>query len=466
MSISKGKLIRGRFTGSMSSVMEEINQSILFDNRLFREDVEGSIAHSKMLADRNIITTEEYEKIKGGLLVILKEIEDGKFEFNIALEDIHINIESRLRELIGPVSGKLPTARSRNDQVATDFKIWIRKSLSIVRSKLFNLTAALLNRAEQNIDVILPGFTHLQIGQPVSFGQHMLAYVEMFERDIRSVDHCINDSSLCPLGAAALAGTGFDIDRHLTANLLGFEGPTRNSIDSVSDRDFLLDFISVANKIGIHLSRLAEEIVLWISPGFKFIMLSDNWTTGSSIMPQKRNPDAAEIIRGKVGRIIASYNRVLLILKSLPLTFSKDMQEDKEAGFEAFDTVTICLDAMIGMVKDFTVQPGTMKEMAKKGFSTATDVADWLVKNKNMPFREAHDIVANLVQLCERENKQFTDLSQDELCEINSNLDADIFNVMSVENSVASKSSFGGTAPQRVREQIKFWQNIHARRKY
>jgi argininosuccinate lyase len=416
------------------------------------------MAHARMLAKQGIISQADGEAITSGLAQIQEEIQSGKFEYSTALEDIHMNVESRLKALIGDTAGKLPTARSRNDQVGTDFKIWVREALDTTAALLVELNTRILKLAEANVDVAIPGFTHMQVGQPVTFGHHLLAYVEMFDRDLQTLKDAKGRMNLCPLGSAALAGTNFPIDREYTAKLLGFDGPSRNSIDSVSDRDFAIDYLSGISKVMLHLSRLAEEIVLWMSPGFKFVALSDAWTTGSSIMPQKRNPDAAEIIRGKVGRVLGSLTALFTIMKALPLTFSKDMQEDKENTFDAHDTVVLCLRAMMGMVADLRPNAERMRQMAGAGYSTATDLADWLVQRGGLPFRSAHEITGKLVALAESRSCELKDLPLAELVAIFPGFNADVYQFISVENSVASKTSFGGTSPSQVRVQLRRWQ--------
>lgn len=452
-----GMLIRGRFKSELSTVMAQINESISFDRRMAEQDIRCSVAHTRMLAKQGIITADDEAAILGGLARIKEEVLAGTFNYSTKLEDIHMNVESRLRDLIGDVAGKLPTARSRNDQVATDFKVWVRDALDGTLELLDQLNRALLRLAQGHVDTILPGFTHLQIGQPVSFAHHLLAYVEMFDRDVRTLQDARGRMSLCPLGSAALAGTHFPIDRSFTAELLGFSGPSRNSIDSVSDRDFALDYLAAITKVSIHLSRLADEIVLWMSPAFSFIKLSDAWTTGSSIMPQKRNPDAAEIIRGKFGRIVGSYVALASMMKALPLTFSKDMQEDKENTFDAHDTVVLCLQAMIGMVLDLKPRADNMLALANAGYSTATDIADWLVRSCGLPFRSAHEITGKVVQLAEQKGCLLAELSLEDLKREYAGFDATVYDFISVQASVRSKDSFGGTAPSQVKLQLAFW---------
>ena len=445
----------GRFQGSMSDIMEKINASIDFDKVLYRQDIQGSMAHCTMLVAKNIISAEDGEAILDGLRQIEKEIESGDFKFDVKLEDIHMNIESRLSEIIGSAAGRLHTARSRNDQVATDFKLWVRDSCDQVDSAIKELQIALIEKAEQNADVILPGFTHLQSAQPVTFGHHMLAYFEMFTRDRARFQDARKRLNECPLGAAALAGTSFPIDRHHTAKALGFDRPTSNSMDSVSDRDFALEFMAAASISAVHISRLAEEMVTWSCAQFNFIQMSDSFTTGSSIMPQKRNPDAAELCRGKSGRIIGSLNSLLIVMKGLPLTFSKDMQEDKEATFDAADTYSLIIAAMTGMIKDMKVNKDKMLASTKVGFITATDLADWLVRVLGMPFRNAHHVTGHLVALAEKNGCNLDELSLVQMQTVEPTINKDIFDVLSVENSVSSRISFGGTAPSEVLKQAK-----------
>ncbi len=449
----------GRFASQPDTIMEAINASIGFDRKLYVQDIEGSKAHASMLADQGIISSEDAKQIFVGLEQILAEIEAGKFEFSTALEDIHMNIESRLKELIGDAAGRLHTARSRNDQVATDFKMWVRESMREFSQMLASLMAVLLEKADGHQESVMPGFTHLQSAQPVTFGHHCLAYVEMFARDAGRFDDALARLDQCPLGAAALAGTGFNIDREKTASVLGFSGPTRNSIDSVSDRDFALDLLACASICAVHLSRLAEEIVIWSTPQFGFVSLSDRFSTGSSIMPQKRNPDAAELVRAKTGRINGALATLLTVLKGLPLAYSKDMQEDKEAVFDAAESLAICLAAMTGMIADMTVHEQAMREAAGAGYSTATDLADWLVRETGLPFRDAHHITGQAVALAESENKQLPDLTLEQYQSIHPDINESVYDVLTVENSVRSRTSFGGTAPGNVAEQVKFWKH-------
>jgi argininosuccinate lyase len=447
----------GRFASGPDAIMEEINASIDFDRKLYAQDIRGSLAHAAMLAKAGIITADDRDKITHGLETILAEIEAGTFEFSRRLEDIHMNVEARLAELIGPAAGRLHTARSRNDQVAVDFRLWVKEELGRTRTALTALIAAFLDKAEAHAETVMPGFTHLQTAQPVTFGHHCMAYVEMFGRDRSRVDDCIARMDESPLGAAALAGTGFAIDRHRTAAALGFREPTRNSIDSVSDRDFALEFLSIASICATHLSRLAEEIVIWSTPQFGFVRLSDAFSTGSSIMPQKKNPDAAELVRAKTGRINGSLIALLTVMKGLPLAYSKDMQEDKEQVFDAAESLELSLAAMAGMVRDMSVRVDAMRAAAGSGFSTATDLADWLVREAGLPFREAHHVTGRAVALAEQRGVALEALTLDELKGINPAIDDRVFGVLSVDASVRSRTSYGGTAPARVREQIAHW---------
>ena len=447
----------GRFASGPAAIMEAINASIGFDRKLYAQDIAGSLAHAEMLAEKGIISAEDQKKIAHGLNTILSEIEAGKFTFSTRLEDIHMNVESRLAELIGPAAGRLHTARSRNDQVAVDFRLWVKRELERTEAALTALIEAFLARAEEHAATVMPGFTHLQVAQPVTFGHHCMAYVEMFGRDLSRVRDALERLDESPLGAAALAGTGFPIDRHMTAAALGFREPTRNSIDSVSDRDFALEFLSLASICGTHLSRLAEEIVIWSTPQFGFVRLSDSYSTGSSIMPQKKNPDAAELIRAKVGRINGHLVALLTVMKGLPLAYSKDMQEDKEAVFDAAETLELTLAATTGMVSDMTVDAAAMKKAAGAGFSTATDLADWLVREAGLPFREAHHVTGRAVALAESRGKGLDKLSLEDLRAIHPAVDEGVFSVLSVPNSVKSRTSFGGTAPAEVRRQIRYW---------
>lgn len=447
----------GRFASGPAAIMEEINASIGFDKKLYAQDIRGSIAHATMLAHQGIISDEDKIKIIDGLNTILSEIEEGRFEFSRKLEDIHMNVEARLATLIGPAAGRLHTARSRNDQVALDFRLWVKEELQKVETALTALIGAFLTRAEEHADTVMPGFTHLQTAQPVTFGHHCMAYVEMFGRDRARVRHAIEHMDESPIGAAALAGTPYPIDRHMTAKALGFREPTRNSIDTVSDRDFALEFLSMAAICATHLSRLAEEIVIWSTPQFGFIRLSDAFSTGSSIMPQKKNPDAAELVRAKTGRINGSLIALLTVMKGLPLAYSKDMQEDKEQVFDAAESLELALAAMTGMVSDMTIRGDKMKQAAGSGYSTATDLADWLVREAGLPFRDAHHATGKAVALAESRGCDLAELTLADLQAINPAITSGVFDVLTVEASVASRVSFGGTAPEEVRRQIAWW---------
>ncbi|WP_144751697.1 argininosuccinate lyase [Bartonella saheliensis] len=453
----KNQMWGGRFIAGPAAIMEEINASIDFDQKLYRQDIEGSLAHAAMLAQTKIISQSDYEKIVHGLERIRQEIEDGTFVFSRKLEDIHMNIEARLCELIGPVAGRLHTARSRNDQVAVDFRLWVRETTEKIAQALKGLIEQLLVQAEQHVDSFMPGFTHLQSAQPVTFGHYMMAYVEMFGRDLSRMRDAIERMNESPLGAAALAGTSFPIDRFMTAQALGFREPTRNSIDSVSDRDFALEFLSAGALCAMHLSRLAEEIILWSSEQFHFIRLSDAFSTGSSIMPQKRNPDAAELVRAKSGRLNGALIGLLTVMKGLPLAYSKDMQEDKEYVFDGALNLELSLAAMTGIIGDLRVNKEAMRQAADLGYATATDFADWLVRELGIPFREAHHITGRVVALAEKKQCGLHDLPLSELQTICSEINATVFDVLTVEKSVESRKSFGGTAPSEVLYQISYW---------
>jgi len=444
----------GRFSGGFAAIMTEINASIDIDKRLYAEDIEASIAHAAMLAAQGIISTADAAAIEGGLRQIKAEIESGAFVFDKALEDIHMNVEARLRHLIGEPAGRLHTARSRNDQIATDFKLWVRRALDEMNAALRDLIMALLDQASTHAETLMPGYTHLQAAQPVTFGHHLMAYVEMFGRDMGRLKDCRARLNECPLGAAALAGTSFPIDRARTARTLGFDRPTANSLDSVADRDFALEYLAALSIAAVHLSRLAEEIVLWCSDGFRFIVLSDAYTTGSSIMPQKRNPDAAELVRAKAGQIIGALNQLLIVMKGLPLTYGKDMQDDKAPVFAATDTMALSIAAMAGMIRDMVPDPARMRATAELGFITATDLADWLVRTLHLPFREAHHITGALVSRAEAAQCRLLDLPLREMQAIEPRITADVYNILSVEASVASRHSHGGTAPDQVRSAI------------
>ncbi|HEY9537429.1 MAG TPA: argininosuccinate lyase [Kiloniellaceae bacterium] len=444
----------GRFASGPAAVMERINASIGFDRRLYAQDIAGSKAHCTMLVHQRIIAQEDGAAILGGLDTVLSEIEAGKFEFKTSLEDIHMNVEARLAELIGEPAGRLHTARSRNDQVATDVRLWTRDAVDRLDIMLRDLQAALIAQAEAEADTVMPGYTHLQAAQPVTFGHHMLAYVEMLGRDRGRLADCRRRMNESPLGAAALAGTSFDIDRRATAAALGFDRPMANSIDAVSDRDYVLEYLAAGAIVALHLSRLAEEIVLWCSAGFRFVTLSDAFTTGSSIMPQKRNPDAAELIRGKAGRVIGALNALLIVMKGLPLSYGKDMQEDKEPLFDAADTLELVVTAMTGMVTDMRANRAALKAATAAGFLTATDLADWLVRVLGMPFRRAHHVTGSIVKLAEERGCGLADLPLDAMQAIEPGITEDIFSVLSVENAVASRVSDGGTAPEQVRQAV------------
>ena len=448
----------GRFQSGPDAIMEAINASIGFDQRLARQDIEGSRAHAAMLAACGIISDNDAQAIREGLLTVLSEIDSGEFPFSTALEDIHMNVEARLADLIGEPAGRLHTARSRNDQVATDFKLWVRDQMDATAEALTALMRALVTQAKDTADVVMPGFTHLQVAQPVTFGHHMLAYVEMFSRDKGRFTDARARMNTSPLGAAALAGTSFPIDRQMTATTLGFSAPAANSLDAVSDRDFALEFLSACSITATHLSRMAEELVIWSSAQFGFVTLSDRFSTGSSIMPQKKNPDAAELIRAKVGRINGALVALLTVMKGLPLAYSKDMQEDKEQVFDAADSLMLALAAMTGMVSDLTPNRENLARAAGQGFSTATDLADWLVRSLNMPFRQAHHVTGALVGLAEKQGCDLADLSLGDMKDVCADITKDVFDVLGVENSVKSRTSYGGTAPDQVRAQIARWQ--------
>jgi argininosuccinate lyase len=444
----------GHFAHGPAPLMEQINASIGFDKRLYAHDIAGSKAHAAMLADAGILSGAERDAIVAGLERIQGEIEAGDFPFSAALEDIHLNIEARLTELIGEPGRKLHTARSRNDQVATDFRMWVREAIDRTDRLLKELQAALLARAEEHVDAVMPGFTHLQAAQPVTLGHHLMAYVEMFGRDRGRFADARVRLNECPLGAAALAGTSFPIDRAATAAALGFAAPIANSIDAVSDRDFALEFLAAAAIAATHLSRLAEELVLWSTPQFAFVRMPEEFSTGSSIMPQKRNPDAAELVRGKTGRVIGDLSALLIVLKGLPLAYGKDLQEDKEPVFDAADSVALCLAAMTAMIVGMTVDRDRLAAAAGVGHTTATDLADWLVRCLDVPFREAHHAASQAVRRAEQRGVGLAELDLEDLRAIEPRITADAFEVLSVERSVASRTSFGGTAPARVREAI------------
>ena len=440
----------GRFAGGPAEIMQRINASIDVDKRLYAQDIAGSEAHCAMLVRQKILSAEDGEAIGRGLAQIRAEIEAGSFPFRAAHEDIHLNIEARLAELIGAAAGRLHTARSRNDQVATDFRLWVRDAIDRLDRLMQRLQEALIGQAERHAATIMPGFTHLQVAQPVTFGHHLLAYVEMLGRDRARLADCRKRLNECPLGAAALAGTAFPIDRGMTAALLGFDRPAANSLDAVADRDFALEFLAAAAICGSHLSRFAEEVVIWTSEPYRFIRLSDAFTTGSSIMPQKRNPDAAELVRAKTGRLLGALAALLAVMKGLPLAYSKDMQEDKAPVFDAADTLELALAVSCGMVLDLEADAAAMRRVAAAGFSTATDLADWLVRALNVPFREAHRLTGALVSRAEVLGVDLATLPLAEMQQLEPRITAAVFEVLTVEKSVASRTSFGGTAPANV----------------
>ncbi|MCB1520600.1 MAG: argininosuccinate lyase [Hyphomicrobiaceae bacterium] len=447
----------GRFEMSPAELMVRINASIGFDKALAPQDIRGSKAHAAMLAEAGIISKSDAREIARGLDQVGAEIAAGTFTFSDALEDIHMNIENRLAELIGPAAGRLHTARSRNDQVALDFRMFVRDALDAFDDGLAELQKALAEQALAHAAVVMPGFTHLQPAQPVTFGHHMLAYVEMFGRDRARFADARRRMNECPLGAAALAGTSFPIDRHMTAEALGFDRPTANSLDSVADRDFALETLAAATISAAHLSRLSEEIVIWMTPQFGFVRLPDKWTTGSSIMPQKRNPDAAELCRAKVGRIAGAFQGLTMVMKGLPLAYSKDMQEDKEQTFDALANYHVALAAMAGMIADLEPVPERLAAAAGSGFATATDLADWLVRTLKMPFREAHHATGAIVKMAEKRGVGLEDLSLADMQKVEKRITNDVFTVLSVASSVKSRTSYGGTAPQNVQKMAKSW---------
>jgi argininosuccinate lyase len=444
----------GRFGVAPDAIMQKINASIDVDKRLYAEDIAGSKAHARMLAKAKILTAKDAAKIVEGLDKVRVEIETGRFTFKTELEDIHMNVESRLAELIGEPAKRLHTARSRNDQVTTDFRLWVRGACDRAELALREFQRALLDKAQAHAGTIMPGFTHLQPAQPVTFGHHLMAYVEMAGRDRGRFADARRRMNESPLGAAALAGTSFPIDRHFTAEALGFDRPTANSLDSVSDRDFALEFLSAAAIASMHLSRLAEELVIWCGPQFGFVRLSDAWSTGSSIMPQKRNPDAAELVRATSGRMIGSLIGLFTVMKGLPLTYSKDMQEDKARSFAAADALMLSIAAMTGMIDDLTVNEARMKASASAGYTTATDLADWLVRELGMPFREAHHVTGRIVRRAEELGIDISELPLADMQAVEKRIDKRVFKVLGVENSVASRTSFGGTSPANVRKAV------------
>ncbi|GGF79595.1 argininosuccinate lyase [Azorhizobium oxalatiphilum] len=451
------KMWGGRFATGPDAIMEEINASIGFDQRLYAQDIAGSKAHAAMLAAQKIIAAKDAQKIQKGLDTILSEIEAGKFSFKRELEDIHMNVESRLAEIIGAPAGRLHTARSRNDQVATDFRLYVRDTVDALDAQIADLQVALSEKALAHAATVMPGFTHLQTAQPVTFGHHLMAYVEMLGRDRGRLADARKRLNESPLGSAALAGTSFPIDRDATAKSLGFDRPTANSLDAVSDRDFVMETLSAASICAIHLSRFAEEIVIWTSPAFSLIRLSDAFTSGSSIMPQKRNPDAAELVRAKAGRIIGALTGILVVMKGLPLAYAKDMQEDKEGAFDAFSSFSLVIAAMAGMVRDMEPDAARMKAAAGQGYATATDLADWLVRTLNIPFRDAHHVTGRIVGLASERNLPLHRVPLADMQQVEKRITQDVYSVLTVTASVRSRTSYGGTAPARVRQQARRW---------
>jgi argininosuccinate lyase len=447
----------GRFAMSPAEIMQQINVSIEFDKRLAPQDIRGSKAHVSMLAETGIITKADAKEISKGLDAVLAEIEAGTFKYSKALEDVHLNIENRLKDLIGPTAGRLHTARSRNDQVATDFRLWVRDQIDGIDEALAGVQRALVTKAEAHAATVMPGFTHLQPAQPVTFGHHLLAYVEMIARDRGRFTDARKRLNESPLGSAALAGTSFPIDRHKTAEALDFDRPMANSLDGVSDRDFALETLAASVITAIHFSRLAEEIVIWMTPQFGFITLTDKFTTGSSIMPQKRNPDAAELSRAKVGRIAGGFQSLAMVMKGLPLAYSKDMQEDKEVTFDALESLKLVIAAMAGMVADMEPVADTMRAAAGRGYSTATDLADWLVRELKMPFRDAHHVTGSIVKAAEAKNLDLENMPLADMQKFEPRITKAVFSVLSVENSVKSRVSYGGTAPQNVLKMARQW---------
>ena len=451
------KMWGGRFSERPDAIMEEINVSIEVDRHLFAQDIAASKAHAAMLADQGIITSVDAKNIRKGLDTIMSEISGGSFDFKRSLEDIHMNVESRLGELIGPAAGRLHTARSRNDQVATDFRLYVRDVIDEADAALARLQHALAGRALEHAATVMPGFTHLQTAQPVTFGHHLMAYVEMAARDRGRLADARKRLNESPLGAAALAGTSFPIDRHATAKALGFDRPMANSLDAVSDRDFVLETLSAAAICAVHLSRLAEEIVIWTSPLVGLVQLSDRFTTGSSIMPQKRNPDAAELVRAKTGRVIGALTGLFIVMKGLPLAYQKDMQEDKQGAMEAFGALSLAIRAMTGMILDVIPDQARMKEAAGEGYATATDLADWLVRALKMPFRDAHHVTGRIVALASGQGVALHELPLKAMQEVEPRITGEALKMLSVDSSVKSRTSYGGTAPKNVAAQAKAW---------
>tara|TARA_R110000824_G_scaffold102471_2_gene242954 strand:- start:11941 stop:13344 length:1404 start_codon:yes stop_codon:yes gene_type:complete len=460
MAVTTGKgqtMWGGRFAATPTDIMEEINASLDIDRRMAAEDISGSRAHADMLAEMGIISEADNEAIQGGLDTVAEELRNGSFPFRRELEDIHMNVEARLKELIGEPAGRLHTARSRNDQVVTDFRLWTRGALDEAMQLVAGLQSALVGRAGENTETVMPGFTHLQTAQPVTLGHHLLAYTEMLERDRSRLLDCAERLNECPLGSAALAGTGFPIDRDMTAEALGFARPMANSLDAVSARDFALEALAALSIAATHLSRLAEEIVLWTSAQFGFAQLTDAWSTGSSIMPQKRNPDAAELIRAKASLITGLYSSLQGAVKALPLAYAKDLQDDKRLTFEAFDTYNLCVRAMTGMIETIRFKPDNMRAAAAKGFSTATDLADWLVRELGLPFRDAHHVTGQLVAKAEEKTCDLSDLTLADMQSVNAEITDAVFDVLTVEASASSRTSYGATSPVRVAEQVAQW---------
>ncbi|MDB5570782.1 MAG: argH [Hyphomicrobiales bacterium] len=451
------KMWGGRFSSGPDAIMEEINASIGFDYRFAAQDIRGSKAHVAMLAESGIVSHDDAQAIARGLDQVLGEIEAGTFTFSRALEDIHMNVEARLAEIVGPGAGRLHTARSRNDQVALDFRLWVRDAIDQLDEQAEALQRALAEKALEHADAVMPGFTHMQSAQPVTFGHHLLAYVEMLARDRGRFADARKRLNECPLGSAALAGTSFPINRDRTAAALGFDRPTANSLDSVADRDFVMETLAACSICAIHLSRFAEEIVLWVTPQFAFVKLSDKFTTGSSIMPQKRNPDAAELVRGKTGRVIGALNGILMVMKGLPLAYSKDMQEDKEGSFDAVQSLSLCLAAITGMVRDMTPDRARMKASAGAGYATATDLADWLVRTLGMPFRQAHHVTGSIVKIASDAGCDLEGLTLAQIQAVEPSITQDVFSVLGVDQSVRSRTSFGGTSPANVEARAKAW---------
>jgi argininosuccinate lyase len=451
------KMWGGRFSSSPDAIMEAINASIDVDRHLYRQDIAASKAHAAMLAEQGIIARDDASQIAAGLDTILSEIEQGRFNFQRALEDVHMNVESRLADLIGPAAGRLHTARSRNDQVATDFRLWMRDTIDQLDTVLVDYQTALAEKALEHADTVMPGLTHLQTAQPVTFGHHLLAFVEMAERDRGRFADARKRLNECPLGSAALAGTSFPLDREMTAKALGFDRPTANSLDAVSDRDFVMETLAAATIAAVHLSRIAEEIVIWTSPLTGLMRLSDKFTTGSSIMPQKRNPDAAELVRAKAARIAAAFQAIVVVMKGLPLAYQKDMQEDKEGAMDALGALSLCIVAMTGMVRDIEPDVGRMKKAAGEGYATATDLADWLVRSLNIPFRQAHHITGSIVAEAAKAGLPLHRVPLAEMQKVEPGITDDVFKVLSVDRSVQSRTSYGGTAPKNVRLQARRW---------